>query len=349
LRAAQKPVEASFITRKIRALGLNVHGVGISNRLIVGSAKAAFILYRLSIRLFFSTEKRSSLRESGSLDFVPFFLCRFASVFGMRNKIFQIVLSTYGIKLYCRCQNRYHDYELLTNREYDLLDKWFMPKKGDVVIDVGAHIGIYTMVSSKRVGVSGKVIAIEAASTYFKTLQENILLNGLNNVVAINCILYSKDMPFSLSRYNAILVAGRRGGIIEQEREQKIQEEQMLKSLSSTDSSFTENTTMKRAMTLDTVLQQQTTAYSISHMIWIKIDVEGAELDVLKGATKTLAANQNIAILIELHRSWLYEPLLNLLRKYDFRLQAERIYGGDNVFAHILVSKGKTLFNLRDI
>jgi hypothetical protein len=73
---------------------------------------------------------------------------------------------------------------------------------------------------------------------------------------------------------------------------------------------------------------------------WIKIDVEGAELDVLKGATKMLAANQNIAILIELHRSWLYEPILNLLRKYDFRLQAEHIYGGDNVYAHILVSKG---------
>jgi hypothetical protein len=68
---------------------------------------------------------------------------------------------------------------------------------------------------------------------------------------------------------------------------------------------------------------------------WIKIDVEGAELDVLKGATKMLAANQNIAILIELHRSWLYEPILNLLRKYDFRLQVEHIYGGDNAICDL--------------
>jgi FkbM family methyltransferase len=339
LGEGQKQVEeASFITRKIRALGLNVHGVSISNRLIVGSAKAVFILYRLFIRLFFSTEKRGRLRESGSLDFVPFFLCRFASVFGMRNKIFQIVLSTYGIKLYCRCQGRYHNYALLTSREYDLLDKWFTPKKGDVVVDVGAHIGIYTLVSSRRVGASGKVIAIEAASPYFRTLQENIQLNGLDNVVAVNCILYSKDMPFSLSRYATILAAGRRGGIMEQEREQKIQEEQLFKSISS-NSNFSENT-MERAMTLDTILQQQMTAYSINHIIWIKIDVEGGELDVLKGATKTLAANQNIAILIELHRSWLYEPILNLLCKYDFKLQAEHIYGEDNVHAHILVSKG---------
>lgn len=212
MRDDQKRIEASFITRKIRALGLNVHGVGISNWLIVGGAKAAFISYRVLIHLFFSSEKRSRLRESRSLDFIPFFLCRFASAFGMRNKIFQIVLSTYGIKLYCRCQNRYDDNALLTSREYDLLDKWFTPKKGDVVIDVGAHIGIYTLVSSKRVGASGKVITIEAASSYFKMLQENIRLNGLNNAVAVNCILYSKDMPFSLSRYAAILVAGRRGG-----------------------------------------------------------------------------------------------------------------------------------------
>ena len=152
-------MEASFITRKVIALGLNVHGVGISNRLIVGGAKAAFISYRLFIRLFFNTEKRSRLREAGCLDFVPFFLCRFASMLSLRNKVFQIVLSTYGIKLYCRCQDRYHDYALLTNREYELLDRWFLPKKGDIVIDVGAHIGIYTMVCSRLVGASGKVIA----------------------------------------------------------------------------------------------------------------------------------------------------------------------------------------------
>ena len=311
--------EAGFIARNIRALGLNIHGIGISNRLIVGSAKSAFIPYRLFIRLFFSAEKRSRLRKSGSLDFIPFFLCRFASVFGMHDKTFQIALSTYGIKLSCKCKDRDNDYALLTNREYELLDKWFVPKKGDVVIDVGAHIGIYAMVSSRRVGVSGKVIAIEAASSYFKAFQENIRLNGLDNVVAVNCILYSKDMPLPLWRYDAILAAGRRGGIKEQEREQKIQEEQMLKSQSSTNSNFTENTTIEHAMTLDTILQQRVGL--INHVNWIKIDVEGAELDVLKGAAKTLATNQNIAVLIEIHRSWLYEPILNLLREYDFTLQ----------------------------
>jgi FkbM family methyltransferase len=312
---------------------MDIHGVRISDRLILGSAKAAFISYRLFARLFFNTEKRRRSRRSGSRFFFPFFLCRFVNILGLRNKVFQIALPKYGIKSYCRSIQGFNDYLILTTHENDLVDKWFMPKEGDVVIDAGSHIGLFSMVSSRRVGASGKVIAIEADSSNFKMLQENIRLNGLTNVTPVNCILYSKDMPFSLLRYNAILIAGRRGGIMEQEREQKIQEAEMLKSVSSNSS---ENT-IGHAMTLDSVLQQ--TADSISRVNWIKIDVEGAELDVLKGATRTLAANQNITILIEIHRSWLYEPIVDLLRKYDFKLQTEWIYGGEIMYAHILVSK----------
>lgn len=221
----------------------------------------------------------------------------------------------------------------MTSHENEILDKCFVPKEGDVVIDVGSYIGLYLMVSSRRVGASGKVIAIEADNSNFKLLKENIRINGLNNVVAVNCILYSKDMPFSFSRYYAIFIDVIRGSLMEQEREQKIQEEQILNSISSNSS----DKTIEHAVTLDSVLLK--TAGSINHVNWIKIDVEGGELDVLKGATKTLAANQNIAILVEIHRSWLYEPILDLLRKYDFKLQAERIYGGEVVYAHILVSK----------
>jgi FkbM family methyltransferase len=334
LREAQERIEGSFVSRNVKALRLDIHGVRISDRLILSSAKAAFILYRLLIRLFLSTEKRRRLRDSGGLNFVPFFLYRFVNVLGLRDKVFQIALPKYGMKSWCRSRDTFSDLMILIANERQEVDKWFMPKEGDVVIDAGSHIGLYSMVGSRRVGTSGKIIAIEADSSNFKTLQENIRLNGFNNVIPVNCLLYSKDMPFSLSRYIAILVAGIRGGIMEQEREQKIQEGEMLKSLSSNPS---ENNIL-RAITLDSVLQQ--TAGSTSRVNWMKIDVEGAELDVLKGATRTLAANQNITILIEIHRSWLYEPILELLRKYDFKLQAERINEvGGNVHSHILVSK----------
>lgn len=329
---ASEAVQGSSVARRFKALGLDIYGVHISDRLILGSAKAVFISYRIVVRLFINAEKRTRLRNSGSLSFIPF-LYRFLGVFGLRKRVLRIIIPKCGIKSCCRSTDRFKDYIILTSHENELVDKWFMPKEGDVVIDVGSHIGLFSMVSSRRVGASGKVIAIEALTSNFKLLQENIRLNRLNNVLDVNCILYSKDMPFSVSRYQRILAAGRRGGIGEQEREQKIQEEQMLKSMSSNSS----RKTMEQAMTMDTVLQQ--TAGSINPVNWIKIDVEGAELDVLKGATKTLAANQDIAILVEIHRSWLYEPILELLRKYGYKLQAEHRYGGEVVYAHILVSK----------
>ena len=53
----------------------------------------------------------------------------------------------------------------------------FAPKEGDTVIDIGAHIGRYTITSSKQVGKTGKVVAIEADPDNFQLLKRNIALN----------------------------------------------------------------------------------------------------------------------------------------------------------------------------
>jgi len=63
------------------------------------------------------------------------------------------------------------------------------PKEGDVFIDIGAHIGRYTLEAAKAVGEKGKVIAIEPHPSNFKILNENIKLNNLNNVITLNWLL----------------------------------------------------------------------------------------------------------------------------------------------------------------
>ena len=243
----------------------------------------------------------------------------------------QIALPSYGIKSYCRAVDEFNDYKILTTHESEIINKLFVPDEGDVVIDAGSHIGLFSIISAKRLGASGKVISIEADFSTYQMLEANIHLNDLNNVKVVNCILYSKDMSFSLSNYEAILSAGRRGGIAEQEREQRKQEEQIQKSAASNRLEF------QNALTLDSVLENA--MGSVKPVNWIKIDVEGGELDVLKGGARTLAENQNIAILIEVHRSWLYRPILDLLYKQGFELLWERIYGGEIIYGHILVSK----------
>lgn len=65
-------------------------------------------------------------------------------------------------------------------------------KRGDVVVDVGAGIGEFTVLASDKVGKEGKVIAIEPSPDDFKTLQDNIKLNGCNNVIPINSAVSDK-------------------------------------------------------------------------------------------------------------------------------------------------------------
>ena len=55
-------------------------------------------------------------------------------------------------------------------------------KKGDVVIDIGAHIGYYTVLFAKLVGPKGRVFAFEASPTNFEILKKNVNVNGYQNV-----------------------------------------------------------------------------------------------------------------------------------------------------------------------
>ena len=65
-------------------------------------------------------------------------------------------------------------------------------KRGSVVLDIGAGIGEFAILASKKVGKEGKVIAIEPSPDDFKTLQDNIEENGCSNVIPINSAVSDK-------------------------------------------------------------------------------------------------------------------------------------------------------------
>jgi len=71
-------------------------------------------------------------------------------------------------------------------------------KSGDTVIDVGAHIGYFTLRMAKLVGKNGKVIAFEPNPESFKILKRNIEENGYNNVILENKALSSGDKRIKL-------------------------------------------------------------------------------------------------------------------------------------------------------
>ncbi|MFA6361484.1 MAG: FkbM family methyltransferase [Candidatus Shapirobacteria bacterium] len=66
-------------------------------------------------------------------------------------------------------------------------------KSGDIIVDVGANIGYYTILLADKVGKSGKVYAFEPDSTNFEILEKNIKANNLENVVVIKTAVGSKN------------------------------------------------------------------------------------------------------------------------------------------------------------
>ena len=207
----------------------------------------------------------------------------------------------------------------MTIHEDDII-KRFTPKEGDIVIDIGAHIGLYTIISSKRVGANGKVVAIEAHPGNFEMLNSNIKLNRLNNVIPLNYAVYSKETKVKLylpsgesgfTKYNTIMP-----------------------NWINTREKFVE----VNANTLDYLLQLNEIRQE--EVNWIKIDVEGAEFEVLKGASNVLSKSKDIVILMELHGPpHIYRPKVEeFVDLYNFKIEFEKSYE-ENGSMHIIMQK----------
>ena len=77
---------------------------------------------------------------------------------------------------------------------------------GDVVLDIGAHIGYYTLQFANLVGSTGKVYAFEPEPKNFELLKKNVQINKHDNVVLIQKIVSDKDgiVEFFISKFDSI-------------------------------------------------------------------------------------------------------------------------------------------------
>src|ERR671918_578302 len=222
--------------------------------------------------------KQEPIRVVPILDKVIVFLIKIIYFLRLGNHVsLKISVPKYGYKAYYPINK--NDLINMTIREDEIIEL-FTPKEGGVVIDIGAHIGRYTIISSKRVGANGKIVAIEANPSNFEMLNRNVQLNRLENITTLNYAAFSKETKLKLylpagdifTKYNTIM-----SDWVWVKPEDKYVE--------------------INANTLDNLLQQ----IGIRQVNWIKIDVEGAEFEVLKGATNLLLNNKNIVLLIEVH------------------------------------------------
>src|SRR5215212_436389 len=226
----------------------------------------------------------------------------------------KINVPKYGYKALCPIKKE--EIVNMTIREDEIIE-YFTPKQGDIVVDIGANIGRYTIIASKRVGTNGKVVAIEAHPGNFEMLNRNIKLNRLTNVIPLNYAAYSKETKVKLY-------------VPDEESGYTIYHTLMER----TGKKFVE----VDAITLDyLLLQLNGIREGVVEVNWIKIDVEGVEFEVLKGATNVLSKSKDIALLIEVHGIDNYRPLMEFLNSYNFIVEFEKTYEtGDK---HIVLRK----------
>ena len=160
------------------------------------------------------------------------------------------------------------------DREFAM--SWAFIRPGDTVIDVGANIGIWTIAAAKKTGQQGQVHAFEPLEANFGRLLHNIDLNAATNVVPQKLALSDRAGPrrfFPSPNMNSGV-----GRLV-------------------TDDWTGLHSTVE-AVTLDDYCDQ----HGITSVNVLKIDVEGAEYFVLKGATRLLRSSDPPIIVFEMNR-----------------------------------------------
>lgn len=144
-------------------------------------------------------------------------------------------------------------------------------KPGDTFIDVGANIGWFTVMASRRVGRQGRVIAFEPAPESFDYLRRNVQLNGCRNT-----ILEQKALSNQRGKLELHLHETNKGGhsiLASTERPHSVEVD---------------------ALSLDEYLEGVGGKLTL-----VKIDTEGAEGIILHGMQKTLRSQPRMAIIME--------------------------------------------------
>jgi FkbM family methyltransferase len=153
-----------------------------------------------------------------------------------------------------------------------LFERLLEPGMG--VVDVGAHVGFFTLIAARLVGPTGRVYAFEPEPLNYALLSANIQKNGYSNILAVQKALANSSGPrqlfiSSLDNGSHSLYRGRgRQG---------------------------KETLPIEATTLDAFLATQ----EWPRVALVKIDVEGAELSVLEGMSRLLGGSHVPRLIIE--------------------------------------------------
>jgi FkbM family methyltransferase len=178
-------------------------------------------------------------------------------------------------------------------------------KKGDVFLDVGAHVGKYTIPAAKIVGDNGLVISIEPQHLTFKVLNKNISLNQLRNVKVFNIAGWNESCKLRL--YD-----GMNSGTYSCKKNILIQIGNMHPQ---------KKFVIISAKPIDDIIRGLKV-----NVDYIKVDAAGAEFEVLQGLKQTLLTHRPV-VLVDLLKSN-QDKTLSFLNQLGYRIEITHSHEG---------------------
>ncbi len=160
-------------------------------------------------------------------------------------------------------------------------------REGSIVYDIGANVGFYSLLASELVGKKGKVFAFEPNPRNLYYLKKHLELNKVSNV---------QILEYAVSDKNEIIM------------------------FDETESPSTGHISSKGNLIVNSVtLDSLTSDGKILLPDFIKVDIEGAESDFLRGAINILK-NSRPVIFLAVHTKELYEECCKILKSLNYKL-----------------------------
>jgi FkbM family methyltransferase len=277
---------------------------------------------RNSSRLFRKLQKGNEVVSSFLL---KIFIHKYLNKLGFKKETSMIYIPKYDYKFHCPLNMV--DYMSLISREEAILTR-FDPQPGDIVVDIGANLGRYTVIAAKKVRNEGSVISIEANPAIFDLLTKNIQLNALTNVIPLNYAVFSKKTKIKFFVNNDL--RNNQYGTINSD-------------IDNFANKGLEQHVYVDANTVDSILSEN--SIKLEDVKWIKIDVEGAEFDVIKGSNELLSKAKNLRLIVEIHNlsngMTYHNEIKDFLESFGYKIDfEERRPSGES---HVICKKESSL------
>lgn len=158
--------------------------------------------------------------------------------------------------------------------------------KGDVIWDIGANVGFYTLLSSQLTGSTGKVFAFEPLPRNLGYLRKHIKLNNRSNI---------EVKPYAIAdKEGEIGFTGERSTAhISDQGDKKVE-----------------------VLTLDGLINSE----ELPLADVVKIDIEGAEAKALKGGERFFRTHSP-KVFLATHGPSIHKECIKLLRNWDYKLE----------------------------